>query len=80
MRVEVRLYATLAAVHPGLRAGDRIDLELPDGARLPDVLSELRIEPGAVHLVILNGRSVQDRSIPLSGGDRLGLFPPVGGG
>ena len=80
MRVQVRLYATLAEARPGLRAGEPIDLELRDGARLPDLLRRLRIEPPAVHLVILNGRPVHDRACRLSDGDRLGLFPPVGGG
>ena len=80
MRVQVRLYATLAATRPGLRAGEPIDLELRDAARLPDLLRRLRIDPRAVHLVILNGRPVHDRVCRLSDGDRLGLFPPVGGG
>jgi len=80
VRVQVRLYATLAAARPALRAGEPIDLELRDGARLPDLLRRLRIEPGAVHLVILNGRPIPDHSCRLSNGDRLGLFPPVGGG
>ncbi len=80
MRVQVRLYATLAAACSGLRAGEPTELELRDGSRLPDLLRRLRIEPRAVHLVILNGRPVHDRACRLSDGDRLGLFPPVGGG
>lgn len=80
MRVQVRLYAALVAAWPGVRAGEPIDVELRDEARLPDLLRRLRIEPRAVHLAILNGRPVHDRACRLSDGDRLGLFPPVGGG
>ncbi len=80
MRVQVRLYATLVAARPGLRAGESIDLEFRRETRLPDLLRRLRIEPRAVHLVILNGRPIHDRTFRLSDGDRLALFPPVGGG
>jgi len=80
MRVEVRLYATLAAARPNLRAGEPIDLELRDEATLSDLLGGLGIEPRAVHLAIINGRPVHDRACRLSAGDRVALFPPVGGG
>ena len=80
MRVEVRLYATLADDHPDLRAGEPIDLELRGEASLPDLLRKLGIKPRAVHLVIIDGRVVHDHGCALSDGNRVALFPPVGGG
>ena len=80
MKVEVRLYATLVDGQPGLRAGDPALLEFRDGASFSDLLRRLGIDPRAVHLVIINGRLVHDRTVDLSDGDRVGLFPPVGGG
>lgn len=80
MRVEVRLYATLADDHPDLRAGEPIDLELRGETSLPDLLRRLAIEPRSVHLVIINGRVIHDHACRLSDGDRVALFPPVGGG
>jgi molybdopterin synthase sulfur carrier subunit len=80
LRVEVRLYATLAAACPDLRTGQPIDLEFRDEAFLPDLVRRLRIEPRAIHLVIVNGQIVHDHSCRLSDGDRVALFPPVGGG
>lgn len=80
MRVEVRLYATLADDYPDMRAGEPLTLEFCDHTSLPDLLQTLGIEPQAIHLVIINGRLVRDRGVGLSNGDRVALFPPVGGG
>jgi molybdopterin synthase sulfur carrier subunit len=80
VRVEVRLYATLVDDHPDLRAGEPIDLELRSEASLPDLLRRLAIESRSVHLVIINGRVIHDHACRLSDGDRVALFPPVGGG
>ena len=80
MRVEVRLYATLAAARPDLHAGEPMTLELRGQTQLADLLRRLCIAPQAVHLAVVNGRLVHDRTHLLSDGDRVGLFPPVGGG
>jgi molybdopterin synthase sulfur carrier subunit len=80
VRVEVRLYATLANDHPSVRAGEPLPLEFSDDTSLSDLLRRLGIEPQAIHLVIINGRLVHDRAVGLSDGDRVALFPPVGGG
>ena len=80
VRVEVRLYASLAASHADVRAGEPLALQLKDHTLLADLLRTLRIEPRAVHLAIVNGRLVHDSAYVLSDGDRVGLFPPVGGG
>ncbi len=80
MRVEVRLYATFAKFAPTQRAGDSFDVELGDSASLADLIRKLGIPEGDVHLVIVNGRAVHDRSQQLEDNDRIGLFPPVGGG
>ena len=80
MRVEVRLYATLASARPDLRTGEPMTLELRGRTPLADLLRRLRIAPQAVHLAIVNGRLVHDHTHVLSDGDRVGLFPPVGGG
>ena len=80
MRVEVRLYATLASAQPDLRAGEPMTLELREQTPLADLLRRLGLAPKAVHLAIVNGRLVHDYTYVLSDGDRVGLFPPVGGG
>lgn len=80
MRIEVRLYATFAKFGPTQRAGDPFEVELEDSASLTDLIRKLGIPEGEVHLVIVNGRIIHDRSQALGNADRVGLFPPVGGG
>ena len=80
MRVEVRLYATLSDKYSDRKAGEPIDLQLEDGTRLSDLLARLKIPPQAVHLALVNGRAIHNYATPLTENDRVGLFPPVGGG
>ena len=80
MRVEVRLYATLASARPDLRAGEPMTLQLGEQTPLADLLRRLSLPAQAVHLAIVNGRLVHDHSHVLYDGDRVGLFPPIGGG
>ena len=80
MRVEVRLYATFVQYAPSQRAGDPFEAKTEDSASLSDLIRKLEIPEAEVHLTIVNGRIVHDRSRTLQNGDRVALFPPVGGG
>ena len=80
MRVEVRLFATLVEHVAGRTAGDPFPVDLADGSTLADLLGRLGVPPGEVHLAIVNGRATPGFAVPLTEGDRIGLFPPVGGG
>jgi len=80
VNVEVRLHGSLTATRPGLRAGDPFSVELPKGATLSDLVTQLSLAPAEIHLVMVNGRAVDIHEAPLAEGDRVGLFPPVGGG
>ena len=80
MRIEVRLYATFAEFGPTQRAGDPFNTAIEDSASLMDLIHKLKIPEDDVHLTIVNGRIIHDRSQLLQEGDRVGLFPPVGGG
>ena len=80
MRVEVRLFATLAGSSSETRAGEARSVEVEEGATLRDLIEWLGIAPESVHLAIVNGRAAPDRSTHLAECDRVGLFPPVGGG
>lgn len=78
MEIEVRLYATLRAAAPAAPAGV-LRQEAAPGATVLDVLAALGIAPQQVHLVMVNGAQRGLEQV-LAPGDRLGLFPPVGGG
>ena len=80
MRVEVRLYATFSDHAPSKRAGEPFQINIEDSPSLTDLIRKLKIPEKEVHLIMVNGRVIHDRSFRLSEADRIGLFPPVGGG
>lgn len=78
MVVEVRLYATLRRYTPANPNGV-ITVELPDGSTVLDLVKAIKIDPAEIHLIMINGTGCELEKI-VSNGDRVGLFPPVGGG
>jgi molybdopterin converting factor small subunit len=80
VRVEVRLYATLAAHVARATAAAPLDVEIAAGSPLAYLIDHLGLPAQDVHLVVVDGRMVHDRSVRLTEGSRVALFPPVGGG
>ena len=74
LEVEVRLFAALREGRFKRRA-----CELPDSARLGDLLRQLEIAPEQVSLPLVNGRNVE-MDQELAGEDVVSLFPSIGGG
>ena len=77
--IEVRLYATLQKYHPNLRIGEPLGITLDDKARLGNLFSELKIHKEEIKIALVNGKR-EEESYLLEGGDRIGLFSPIGGG
>ena len=80
MLVSVRLFAGLRE-----RAGtDRLELELPEGARVADVLAAMAGTPvGELRpreCVVAVNREYAPADAPVSAGDEVALVPPVSGG
>lgn len=79
MRIEVRLFATLRRYVPSDAAGGAVTLDMPQGSKAADVIVKLGINTEEVRILMINGvNGPMDRT--LRDGDRLGLFPAVGGG
>jgi molybdopterin converting factor small subunit len=79
VRVEVRLFATLARYLPdGHQAGAAI-LEVPDGSTVADVARTLGI-PGDTSCIVLVNDADADEASALRPGDVVTLFPPLAGG
>lgn len=78
MVVEVRLYATLRRYAPASSAGV-LSIEVPVDCTIAELLNAISIESAEVHIIMINGVSSTLAST-LHEGDRLGLFPAVGGG
>jgi molybdopterin synthase catalytic subunit/molybdopterin converting factor small subunit len=76
MQVSVRLFAGLRE-----RAGaEMVDLELPEGARVADVLQRLDGLTGGVSVVMAVNQEYAAVDTELHAGDELALIPPVSGG
>lgn len=78
MKLEIRLYATLRRHQPQAPAG-LLSLEVAAGSAARDLLPALGIKPEEVHMLMINGVSAS-LDAALADGDRVGIFPAVGGG
>ena len=74
MKIIVKLFASL-------REGrfDEADLELPDGATVAQAMTAARLREGEATVIFRNARHAESGDT-LAEGDKLSLFPPVGGG
>ena len=74
MVITVRLFAGLRE-----RAGrDRVEVELPDGAVVSDLLAAMDVTPRSC--VVAINREYADERAPVRAGDEVALVPPVSGG
>jgi len=74
MLVKAKLFATL-------RDGrfKEKEFELPEKARVRELLNQIRLTPGQVAILLVNGQNGTLEQ-ELKDGDVVSLFPPVGGG
>ena len=74
MQIEIKCFATLADFTP---EGGVMDVK--DSATIRDVMEVLGVKEEDVKIMFINGKHESFESV-LKEGDRLGLFPAVGGG
>ena len=74
-KIQVKLYATLRKFLPD----DSNEMDIDPGTSVRDLLKRLGIPDTEAKLIFINGRRGSIDTI-LKGGERLGIFPPVGGG
>lgn len=79
MEVEIRLFGGLEQFRPGARFGEPFCLALPPGACVRTLLEELGIPEEKAFSILVNGRQAAPEDA-LSPGDRVSIFPPIGGG
>lgn len=77
--IEARLFATLRELFPPEERGVR-EVKLPAESSIDKLLDGIGIKDKATLILMVNGRRVKDFSRSLTEGDRVALFPPVGGG
>ncbi len=79
MRVEVRLFANLAAFLPPHGRDGVAELEIPDGSTVADVTHRLGMPPDLARVVLVNGHDAVSEA-PLAPRDVVTIFPPLAGG
>jgi len=77
MKLRVELQAYLEQYSPN--GQDTFDYEVPDGARVQDLVVKLGM-PAELASIIIVGNTNADPSHPLKEGDRVILIPPLAGG
>ena len=76
--MEVRLFGHLRDLNPEFKKGP-LDINLELGNKLIDLISKLEVDEVETLIIMVNGkRAALDAE--LNDGDRIGIFPPVGGG
>ena len=73
--IEIKLFATLAKFLPA--SADRYEIQ--PNMTVRDLLNQLDVPEEKARLIFINGVKA-NLAAPLKGGDRVGIFPPVGGG
>lgn len=79
MPLEVRVFATLRMYLPDYDPVRGYALEITPGTTIAQVVQQLGLPPEEVTLILVDGVH-RDWDTPLTGRERLALFPPVGGG
>ncbi len=79
MHILVKLSTTLRDCVPGYDPESGLRMEVPEGESVAGMVRRLGLPPEEIKIIMVNGRQYgADRT--LRDGDRLALFPAVGGG
>jgi sulfur-carrier protein len=79
VKVYVKLYGLLRKHHPGPNRSVPLEVELPEGAVVADLVPVLKLPGEIVRNAFVNNEAAPLQTT-LQAGDSVGLFPPVVGG
>ena len=74
-QIQIKLFAGLQSFSPSTT--DQFEIE--PGTTIRDILAQIEIPIDKARLIFIDGIKA-DLDTPLKGGERVGIFPPVGGG
>lgn len=83
MKVTLKLYASLGDFLPPSAERNAIDVDMPDGATVHEVLHKHHVPMETCHLILVNGIFTPLTSANakrLEEGDTVAVWPPVAGG
>jgi len=79
LRVKVKLFGGLEKILNNVSVGETLEVELPDGNTVKDLLERIGIPEKESHTLLVNGLHAELDTV-LQPSDRVSIFPPVGGG
>jgi sulfur carrier protein ThiS len=79
MRITLKLFATFRRYMPPNSQGTSLDLEVPTGTPVADVLNGLDVPTAGGAVILVNGRTVEPGHV-LQEGDTVAVFPAMAGG
>jgi len=79
MKIQTHLYASLTKYLPYKALNKSCIIEMPDHSTVRDLIAELNLPIHLVKLIFVNGIHA-NANAELKDGDRVGIFPAVGGG
>jgi sulfur carrier protein ThiS len=79
MEVLVKLSASLRREVPGYDPQEGLEIDLPGGATIQDALDRIDLPAEKIKIVMVNGLTAP-LDHELVDGDRIALFPALGGG
>ena len=77
MQVKFYAFGNLRRYTPGMH--EQLDLEVPEGSTVADLLERFGITWGEVGVIAVNGK-LSDETHRLQPGDKVESFSPIGGG
>ena len=79
MKINVKLIATYRDLLPSEAQGNKIEIELPEGATVSDVMARFDVPQDESSVILLNGATVP-LSTMLKDGDTVTAFSAIAGG
>jgi sulfur carrier protein ThiS len=79
MKVQLKLFATFRQYLPAGAEGSTVELEVPSGTRVGELLATVGIPQQESPMVLVNGRGIDSDRI-LVEGDVVAVFPAMAGG
>ena len=79
MSLKILLSSSLRKFVPGYDPEKGVELSIEENTPVSEVCEKLRIPAKEIKIIMVDGRG-RSPDYRLSGNERVGLFPPVGGG
>ncbi|MHA1304949.1 MAG: MoaD/ThiS family protein [Candidatus Heimdallarchaeaceae archaeon] len=80
MKLYVKVFATLRAKYPNINDLNPLEIDVEPGISVSELIHKLGFEEANIHLILLNGKKVDFKTLIKEEKSTIALFPPIGGG